>query len=401
MIEKETQVIKLNTEIYKINIYIKINKLSLEIYSNNNNGNFFNEEYSFELLKSNKILRKYTKIQEIYDFLNKIINSKNYHLIIEDYPKIIKLIINFNNEKDNIIFTINKENDVNDNNFENILNDIEKDMNLLDPFIKELKDENKKITEENIKLKIEIKALKEENQMLLKKLNDSHLNKRKSKDNIVISKNYNNKEENVKKNENKVIKKGNQNPDSKKQNSNENKINSKNDNNNQNYIFSNELKDQIYKNLNDHQIFKNKEISFQLLYKAKEDNDSAESFHEKVDNKGPIIVIIKTNEDKIIGGFTSKSWTSDNKFVNDDKAFLFKGNKIYFVKYKDKACNHKKDEGPHFGDKTLIIFNNCFKNGGECNNDTYQFNNNYNLFTKRSKVKFEIKDYEVYAVKSK
>ena len=130
----------------------------------------------------------------------------------------------------------------------------------------------------------------------------------------------------------------------------------------------------------------------------------------KVDNKGPIIVIIKTTENIIIGGFTSISWTSDNKFVNDDKAFLFRGKKIFFPKLKDKykdklkvnnACYHKKEEGPHFGDKTLIIFDNCFKNGGECNNDTYQFTNNYNLFTKRDKVNFEIEDYEVYAVKSK
>ena len=327
------QKIKFNFTNYEIEIYIKNNKLYLGIYQNNNKNIYYYEEYSFDRFKNIEIFKQYKNIQETYEFLNKIINSKNNHFVVEDYPKIFKLIINYNNKKDNIIFTINKETKESEkeddsnfnnnlNNFENILNDIEKDMNLLDPFINELKDENKKITEENIKLKNEIKTLKEENQILLKELNDFHLNKRNSKDNIVISQNYNNIEEKNKKIENNVIKKGNQNANSKKQNSNNNKANSKNDNNNKEYIFSNDLKNQIYKNLFDNQIFKNKNISFQLLYKAtEEDNDSANLFHEKVDNKGPIIVIIKLSDDRFIGGFSSKSWTSDNKYIEDNEAF--------------------------------------------------------------------------------
>ena len=49
--------------------------------------------------------------------------------------------------------------------------------------------------------------------------------------------------------------------------------------------------------------------SFSLLFRASADGNSAQSFHSYCDNKGPTLVVAKS-ETCILGGFTSKSWTS-------------------------------------------------------------------------------------------
>ena len=445
---------------YKINISIKENNIYLEIESNNNDNIIYYNNYSLKILKNNPIFKKYNNIQESYNFLYHVIkNSKNDQLKIKEYEKIFEFKIKSINYV--ITFTIDKKNEYkkkddsifknNLNNFENILNEIENDMNNLDPYIKELKDENEKITEENKNLKNEIKFLKEENEKLKQELNNFHLDKKNSKDNF-ISTGENNKEEKIK-NENKIkverkaIKLNQEinNSDSNEKNSKDNfisqnknyqeKINfegeniiSKNENqqhnqklnnsdsvkniikdtkpnsNNNNYILSKDLENKLTNYIKESKTYKDKIISFKLLYKASTDGDLASSFHSKVDNKGPILVIIKTTiEDRIIGGFSSKSWSSRNIYIDDDKAFIFFFNDLIGKKYeikpenKDKACFHRKDEGPHFGTKALIVSNNCLKNENECATDTYKFVR-FNLIGMKGFSKFNIKDYEVYNV---
>ena len=47
---------------------------------------------------------------------------------------------------------------------------------------------------------------------------------------------------------------------------------------------------------------------WKLLYRASEHGYTAESFHECCDNKGPTLVIIKSSEGWIFGGYTTQSW---------------------------------------------------------------------------------------------
>ena len=445
---------------YKINISIKENNIYLEIESNNNDNIIYYDKYSLKFLKNNPIFKKYNNIQESYNFLYHVIkNSKNDQLKIKEYEKIFEFKIKSINYV--ITFTIDKKNEYkkkddsifknNLNNFENILNEIENDMNNLDPYIKELKDENEKITEENKNLKNEIKFLKEENEKLKQELNNFHLDKKNSKDNF-ISTSENNMEEKIK-NDNKIkverkAQKLNQkinNSDSNEKNSKENfisknknnqeKINfeseniiSKNENqqhkqklnnsdsakkiindkktnsNNKNNILSKDFENKLINYIKESETYKDKIISFKLLYKASIDGDLASSFHNKVDNKGSILVIIKTIEERIIGGFSSKSWSSKNIYIEDDEAFLFSLNNFNEKKFelksenKDKACYHNKDEGPHFGINALIVSNNCLTTtDNACAKDTYQFIR-FNLIGKYGFSKFKIKDYEVYNV---
>ncbi|KAJ5079193.1 hypothetical protein M0811_14526 [Anaeramoeba ignava] len=60
-------------------------------------------------------------------------------------------------------------------------------------------------------------------------------------------------------------------------------------------------------------------------YSAIKDGFSSQNWHKAVDGKGKTLVIIKTTEDFIFGGFTSVGWQKSSclKFTEDSKAFLF------------------------------------------------------------------------------
>ena len=74
---------------------------------------------------------------------------------------------------------------------------------------------------------------------------------------------------------------------------------------------------------------------FNLLFRASEHEYSASKFHEYCDNKPGTITIIKNNHGHIFGGYTSKSWTSQNRDIKDENAFLF------LIRSDDKSIKHK------------------------------------------------------------
>jgi len=61
---------------------------------------------------------------------------------------------------------------------------------------------------------------------------------------------------------------------------------------------------------------------WKLLYKATRDGFTASTFHELCDDKGSTMVIIKSSEGWLFGGFTSQSWKA-LAYKTDPKAFLF------------------------------------------------------------------------------
>ena len=50
------------------------------------------------------------------------------------------------------------------------------------------------------------------------------------------------------------------------------------------------------------------DYNWKLIYRASEHGYSAKSFHECCDDKGPTLVVIKSNGGWIFGGYTTKSW---------------------------------------------------------------------------------------------
>ena len=47
-----------------------------------------------------------------------------------------------------------------------------------------------------------------------------------------------------------------------------------------------------------------------LIYRGSEDGFTAAVFHSKCDQKGPTLIIIKSEFGKIFGGFTDIDWNS-------------------------------------------------------------------------------------------
>ena len=63
----------------------------------------------------------------------------------------------------------------------------------------------------------------------------------------------------------------------------------------------------------------------ELLYSSSRDGVGNHKFHSKCDNKGPTVVIIKSVEGGVIGGYTNTSWSNstNGRYSSANKAFLF------------------------------------------------------------------------------
>jgi hypothetical protein len=66
-----------------------------------------------------------------------------------------------------------------------------------------------------------------------------------------------------------------------------------------------------------------------LLYKASRDGWSPQKFHELCDNKGATYTRAIINDGRVLGAYTSVSWTSNAGYVNDTTAFLYDGTRKY------------------------------------------------------------------------
>ena len=60
-----------------------------------------------------------------------------------------------------------------------------------------------------------------------------------------------------------------------------------------------------------------------LIYRDSRDGFTKPAFHSKCDNKSPTISYIKSDKNRIFGGYTEQTWEGNNLYKSDDKAFLF------------------------------------------------------------------------------
>ena len=153
-------------------------------------------------------------------------------------------------------------------------------------------------------------------------------------------------------------------------------------------------------------INQNKIAKYCLLYRKRRDSDNAFYFHEKCDKIKGTLVLIETEDNLRIGGYTSETWEGNNISKKDNTAFVFSlnNNKGYNVKNNLDAIYCNPNSGPCFcgnNAPTLFISNICDVNGGECckaidsNYDGYIYD--YEINNERKN--FKIKEYEVFEVK--
>ena len=137
------------------------------------------------------------------------------------------------------------------------------------------------------------------------------------------------------------------------------------------------------------------------LYDTQKDTHNAGAFHQKCDDKGTTIVLVKTASDSRFGGYTSKSWgASSGAYVEEPSAFLFSldKKKKYNVNTPNYAiyCHHQY--GPTFGNGHDLHIANY----GPQNNSNYTKGMAYPLETinelNKGVQNFTAKIYEVYQI---
>ena len=153
----------------------------------------------------------------------------------------------------------------------------------------------------------------------------------------------------------------------------------------------------------------------ELIYRGTRDGSDSSTFHNKCDNKGPNICLIKNEKGNIFGGYSSISWSSDGSYHAANGSFLFTLTNIYGTKptkfpnsqNQNYAVQHCSNYGPIFGNGwDLYIYNNYLnnKNSGTTLGCAYQdiLGKGRSVFTgdeNNNNSNFKVKELEVYKVK--
>lgn len=112
-----------------------------------------------------------------------------------------------------------------------------------------------------------------------------------------------------------------------------------------------------------------KEIGLVPLYVASIDGDGASDFHEKCDGKGPTVVIVKTKDGYVFGGYTDVVWKSSSYGRwggSSESSFLFQLHPEflrYTIREPEEAVMHYYSVGPTFGLFDLRIVDGALSNG--------------------------------------
>ena len=102
-------------------------------------------------------------------------------------------------------------------------------------------------------------------------------------------------------------------------------------------------------------IFKYK-LNFNLLYRASKDGKEYSDFKSKVGSHKNLLVVGKTNNDMVLGGYTINN-LEGNGYIKDKYAFLynFKKEKKFKISKEDEALYLKDGKFPCFGDDDITF----------------------------------------------
>ena len=159
-----------------------------------------------------------------------------------------------------------------------------------------------------------------------------------------------------------------------------------------NIIQNNDQKDLIISWLN------KKHIKTNLLFNSKNDGDLVATFFNKVANKFPTLIIIKSTNNYIFGGYSSVEWKCDGKWYSDNNSFIFS----FYTKQKYGVQNNSQNH--IYGWKNYFQFGNdiriydkCTSTNNNCvgkvfynSPDNYQLNGGNRNFTVSSFEVYEI-----------
>ena len=144
----------------------------------------------------------------------------------------------------------------------------------------------------------------------------------------------------------------------------------------------------------------NRKIILNLLYKASIDSDKAEIFHKKCDSAKSTLVLVKSENGKRFGGFTSKDWEGDSIEKKDNNAFVFSLDKmkIYEIIPGEDAIGCYPKYGPVFLGCQIRLFDEFFTQGGTTFEKGMNYATEEDFELTGGLKKFEVKDVEVYSI---
>ena len=67
----------------------------------------------------------------------------------------------------------------------------------------------------------------------------------------------------------------------------------------------------------------NKPSKYNLLFDTKRDGDYSSTFHDKCDGKSPTLIVIKSNNGYLFGGYVTSPWNCNNSNINAPNSFIF------------------------------------------------------------------------------
>ena len=150
----------------------------------------------------------------------------------------------------------------------------------------------------------------------------------------------------------------------------------------------------------------------ELKYRGTRDGDSSKVFHEKCDNQGPTITLIKNEKGNIFGGFSSISWTSQGCWKQAPNSFLFTLTNIYGTNPTKFQLKNNNDShaiydhssyGPIFGQSHDLWVTNDFFNNGIHSSFPYTYEDSIgkgkSIFTgdtNNNTTNFKVKEIEVF-----
>lgn len=111
-------------------------------------------------------------------------------------------------------------------------------------------------------------------------------------------------------------------------------------------------------------------VKFSLLYKASKDTFSSYTMHAKIDNQGPTICLIKSEFNKVFGGYCEIDWKPDGAWKSDPKAF------IYSITQKTKHEQYQnKDQALYHANSFMLWFGYDILLYDQCNNNSSSYSN--------------------------
>jgi len=147
----------------------------------------------------------------------------------------------------------------------------------------------------------------------------------------------------------------------------------------------------------------------ELIYRGTRDGMTSNSFHNKCDNKGESITLIKNEKGNIFGGYASIPWTSANgSYYSAPESFIFTLSNIYnteptkFPSINDQnEVYHYSGYGPIFGGGCDLAVNGDILNSGgwSCFPHTYQdvLGKGKSIFSGDSNnISFKVMEIEVF-----